>query len=176
MNEADADDLACKMQTKTAGAAVRLQKIQTFASHFSFKFIFFSHENNWLCLGIFSLREIAGSLLAHSLINFTSHAIKRRQHSTERDVDLHLVIKCVKKLRILYDRSKQINIRDLQNILKLLSSREHEHALKQFLRKVFGSRYRCQFGGVLPGNVRWPYLTTTTPFNFLFEIVAQFLV
>ena len=56
--EADANDLACKMQTKTAGAAVRLQKIQTFASHFSFKFNFVSHENNWLCLGIFSLREI----------------------------------------------------------------------------------------------------------------------
>ena len=58
----------------------------------------------------FSLREIAGSLLVHSLINFTSHAIKRRQHSIERDVDLHLVIKCVKKIEDTL-RSKQANMR-----------------------------------------------------------------
>ena len=59
-------------------------------------------------------------------MNFTSHAIKRRQHSIERDVDLHVGIKCLKK-RCYTLRSKQANNqRDLQIILKLLSSRQHE--------------------------------------------------
>ena len=44
------------------------------------------------------------------LINFTSHAIKRRQHSIERDVDLQVVMECLKKIQILYDRRKQIII------------------------------------------------------------------
>ena len=48
-------------------------------------------------------------LLAHSLMNFTSHAIKHRQHSIERDVDLHVVIECLKKMQMLYDQSKKIN-------------------------------------------------------------------
>ena len=94
-----------RIQTKAAGlgtTAIRLQKIKTSASHFSFKFMVFAYENNWLCLGIFHKEEFAGSppvkiLLAHSLINFTSHAIKRQQHSIEGDVDLHVVIKCLKK-------------------------------------------------------------------------------
>ena len=61
-----------------------------------------------------------------SLINFTSHAIKRRQHSIERDVDLHVVIECLKKNTNTL-RSKQANNhRDLQIILKLLSSRQQE--------------------------------------------------
>ena len=34
------------------------------------------------------LRNTAGLFL----INFTSHAMKRRRHSIERDVDLHVVI------------------------------------------------------------------------------------
>ena len=70
-------------------------------------------------------REATGQNIAGSSFNeFYKHAIKRRQHSTERDVDLLVEIEC-KKMQILYDRSKQINT-DLQNILKLLSSRQHE--------------------------------------------------
>ena len=42
------------------------------------------------------------------LINFTSHAIKRRQHSIERDVDLHQ--NAWEKTQILCDRRKQIII------------------------------------------------------------------
>ena len=65
---------------------------------FSFIFIDFPRENNWLCPWIFSSREICtkptGQNTAGSfLIFFTSHAIKRRQHSIERDEDLHVVIK-----------------------------------------------------------------------------------
>ena len=54
-----------------------LQKIQTFASHFSIKFIVFAHENNWLCLrqGKFAGSLLVKTLLTHSLMNFTSHAI-----------------------------------------------------------------------------------------------------
>ena len=60
------------------------------------------------------------------LINFTSHAIKLRQHSIERDVDLHVVIECLKK-NVDTLRSKEANNhRDLQIILKLLSSRQQE--------------------------------------------------
>ena len=58
--------------------------------------------------------------------NFTSHAIKRRQHSIQRDADLCVVIECLKKYADIL-RSKQANNhRDLQIILKLLSSRQHE--------------------------------------------------
>ena len=57
-------------------------------------------------------------------MNFTSHAIKRRHHSIERDVDLHVVKECLKKNAL---RSKQANNnRDLQIVLKFLSSRQHE--------------------------------------------------
>ena len=60
------------------------------------------------------------------LINFTSHAIKLRQHSIERDVDLHVVIECLKK-NVDTLRSKEANNhRDLQIIMKLLSSRQQE--------------------------------------------------
>ena len=59
-------------------------------------------------------------------MNFSSHAIKRQQHSIERDVDLHVVIECLKKNADTL-RSKQANNhRDLQSILKLLSRRQHE--------------------------------------------------
>ena len=80
-------------------AAISLQKIPTFAPHFSFKFIVIAHEINWLCLRIF-YKKFTRSLpvkifLAHSL----SHAIQRRQHSIERDVDLHVIIECLKKFR-----------------------------------------------------------------------------
>ena len=73
-------------------------KIEAFASRFP---------------GIFLSREICrkptGQNTAGSfLINFTSHAIKRRRHSIERDVDLHVVIE--KKMQILFDRSKRIII------------------------------------------------------------------
>ena len=60
------------------------------------------------------------------LINFTSHAIKLRQHSIERDVDLHVVKECLKK-KVDTLRSKEANNhRDLQIIMKLLSSRQQE--------------------------------------------------
>ena len=60
------------------------------------------------------------------LMNFTSHAIKRRQHSIERDVDLHVVIECLKKDADTLRSKEANNHRDLQIILKLLSSRQHE--------------------------------------------------
>ena len=60
------------------------------------------------------------------LINFTSHAIKLRQNSIERGVDLHVVIECLKK-NIVTLRSKEANNhKDLQIIMKLLSSRQQE--------------------------------------------------
>ena len=73
-------------------------KIEAFASRFP---------------GIFLSREICrkptGQNTAGSFfMNFTSHAIKRRRHSIERDVDLHVVIE--KKMQILFDRSKRIII------------------------------------------------------------------
>ena len=66
-------------------------------------------------IGFFSSREICrkptGQNTAGSFsINFISHAIKCRQHSIERDVDLYVVTECFKKMQILYDRSKQIII------------------------------------------------------------------
>ena len=42
------------------------------------------------------------------LINFTNHAITLRQHSIERDVDLHVVIECLKK-NVDTLRSKEAN-------------------------------------------------------------------
>ena len=41
-------------------------------------------------------------------INFTSHAIKLRQRSIERDIDLHVVIECLKK-NVDNLRSKEAN-------------------------------------------------------------------
>ena len=60
------------------------------------------------------------------LINFTSHAIKRRQHSIERDVDLHVIIECLRKNADTLRPKEANNHRDLQIILKLLFSRQHE--------------------------------------------------
>ena len=59
-------------------------------------------------------------------MNFTSHAIKRRQHSIERDVDLHVVIECLRKNADTLRPKEANNHRDLQIILKLLFSRQHE--------------------------------------------------
>ena len=59
-------------------------------------------------------------------MNFTSHVIKRRQHSIEKDENLHAVIE-LKKKNCYTLRSKQANNhRDLQITPKLLSSRQHE--------------------------------------------------
>ena len=55
--EADADDLAAEVETdrtwqkirrdlQEGTAAIKLKKIKTFASHFSFIFIIFADENN----------------------------------------------------------------------------------------------------------------------------------
>ena len=63
---------------------------------------------------------------ASFLMNLTSHAIKRRQFSIEGNVDLHVVVECLKKNEDTL-RSKQANnLRDPRIILKLLSSRQHE--------------------------------------------------
>ena len=86
-------------------AAIRLQKIQTFASHFLFIFIvILSTKLIGYVFGSFHQGKFARSLLvkillAHSL----SHAIQRRLHSIERDVDLHVVIDCLSKRQIFYD-------------------------------------------------------------------------
>ena len=55
------------------------------------------------------------------------HAVKRRQHSIWRDVDLYVAIECLKKkCRHFMIAASNHNRRDLQIILKLLSSRQHE--------------------------------------------------
>ena len=57
----------------------QISSLTTFASHFSFIFIVFAHENNWLCLGI-SSREICRKATRQITVgsflfkNFTSHA------------------------------------------------------------------------------------------------------
>ena len=80
-------------------------------------------------LGFFLSREICrkptGQNTAGSFfINFTSHAIKRRRHSIERDVDLHVVLE--KKNADTFRLKQANNHRDLQIILKLLYSKQHE--------------------------------------------------
>ena len=82
-------------------------------------------------IGFFSSREICrkptGQNTAGSfLINFTSHAIKRRQHSIDRDADLHVVIECLKKNADTLRSKQENNHGNLEIILKLLSSRQHE--------------------------------------------------
>ena len=59
-------------------------------------------------LGPISRKPTGQNIAGSSFNEFYKHAIKRRQHSTERDVDLHVEIDC-KKMQILYDRRKQIN-------------------------------------------------------------------
>ena len=39
-----------------------------------------------------------------------SHAIQSRQHSIQSDVDLYVVLECLKNFRFFYDRSKQMHI------------------------------------------------------------------
>ena len=67
-------------------------------------------------------QNTAGSFL----INFTSHTIKRRQHSIDRGVDLHVVIECLKKNADTLRSKQENNHGNLEIILKLLSSRQHE--------------------------------------------------
>ena len=61
------------------------------------------------------------------LINFTSHAIKLRQHSIERDVDLHVVRECLKKKKELVLRSSawkcSMAVSDNDNTVLILFSR-----------------------------------------------------
>ena len=77
----------------------------TFASHFSFIFIVFARENNLLCRDFFvkgNLQEAYYQNISGLFVmNFSSHVIKRRQHSIERDEDLHAVIEWKKK-KLLY--------------------------------------------------------------------------
>ena len=82
----------------------RMKIMKTLAFQFSFIFIVLAHENNWLGLGI-SSREICrkptGQKTAGSfLINFTSHAIKRRTLDLGRCrfiIMVMMVIECLKK-------------------------------------------------------------------------------
>ena len=76
---------------------------------------FFMEEN---------LQEAYWSKYCWLILNFRSHAIKRREYSIERGVNLHVVIEYLKK-NADTSRSKQANNpRDLQIILKLLSCRQ----------------------------------------------------
>ena len=81
-------------------AATGYKKIQTLASHFPLKFIVFTHENNWICPRIFSSQEICrkptGQNIAGSFFESrnSKSVSQRRQHSIERDADLHVDIGC----------------------------------------------------------------------------------
>ena len=59
-------------------------------------------------------------------LNFTSHAIKLRQHPIERDADLHVVIEFFQKNSDTLRSKGANNHRDLQIIIKFLSSRQQE--------------------------------------------------
>ena len=109
-------------------------------------------------------------------MNFTSHAIKRRQHSIERDVDLHVVKMLEKKIAVLYDRSKKIIIEicrlfwnfyltdSMNNALEKFYGKSTRHAtdvsLAEFCMEMFdGGKWQRQYY-----------------FNVIFGIVAQHLV
>ena len=71
-----------------------------------------------------NLQEAYWSKYCWLTLNFRSHAIKRRECSIERGVNLYVVIEYLKK-NADTSRSKQANnSRDLQIILKLLSCRQ----------------------------------------------------
>ena len=71
-----------------------------------------------------NLQEAYWSKYCWLTLNFRSHAIKRRERSIERGVNLYVVIEYLKK-NADTSRSKQANnSRDLQIILKLLSCRQ----------------------------------------------------
>ena len=55
-----------------------------------------------------NLQEAYWSKYCWLILNFRSHAIKRREYSIERGVNLYVVIEYLKKMQILHDRSKQI--------------------------------------------------------------------
>ena len=117
--EVDGDDLVSKLTEQGRGSEGTLKnldedckggyswqlpqaikKIQTFASHFPLKFIVFTHENNWICPWVFSSREICrkptGQNIAGSFFESrnSKSVSQRRQHSIERDADLHVDIGC----------------------------------------------------------------------------------
>ena len=70
--------------------------------------------------------KFAGSLLIKVFLGHSvSHAVQHRQHSTKRDVNLHVVKECLKNADIIRLKPANTN-RDLQNIRKLLSRRQHE--------------------------------------------------
>ena len=76
------------------------KKIKTFASHFSFIFIPLLTKTtmSWDFFIKVNLQEAYWSKYCWLILkNFTSHAIKHRKHSIERDVDLHVVKECLKK-------------------------------------------------------------------------------
>ena len=105
-------------------------------------------------------------------MNFTSHAIKRRQHSIERDVDLHVVIECLKKDADTLRSKEANNHRDLQIILKLLSSRQHEQ--RAWIIPTESLRVMQQmFCMEMFNGGKWQ---RKHYFNFISGIVAQFLV
>ena len=62
--------------------------------------------------GFFFLQEkVTGSLLVEILLTHSlSYAIQHQQHLIERDVDLHVVLECLKKGQVFYDQSNQFHI------------------------------------------------------------------
>ena len=72
------------------------------------------------------------------LINFTSHAIKLRQHSIERDVDLHVVISLRVTQQMLVLRSSawkcSMAVSDNDNTVLILFSRQQHSS--QFNRAI----------------------------------------
>ena len=113
---------------KTAGegaAATRLQKIQTFPPLFQ-TYCHYPQKQLALSTDFFIKVKFAGSLLIKVFLGHSvSHAVQHRQHSTKRDVNLHVVKECLKNADIIRLKPANTN-RDLQNIRKLLSRRQHE--------------------------------------------------
>ena len=95
------------------------------------KFFCFVTPKNCVCDKInWEIKAIPPEKFAIStgsfLINLTSHAIKLRQHSIERAVDLNVVVECLQKNADTLRSKEANNLRDLQIIMKLLSSRQQE--------------------------------------------------
>ena len=82
----------------------------------------------------------ANDLASEVETDWTSHAIKRRQHSIYRDVDLYVVIECLRKYAYIYDRSRQIIIEICRLFWNWYLADSINNVLEKFPRRVFGSR------------------------------------
>ena len=145
--EVDADDLASQVETDRTRQKIRRdfakfrwrlqEKVQIYAIklknkrplHLTFFHIYCPCSRKQLTMSwdFFieeNLQEAYWSKYCWLILNFRSHAIKHRERSIERVVNLHVVIEYLKK-NADTSRSKQANNhRDLQIILKLLSCRQ----------------------------------------------------